>query len=334
MDRRQKALVKRILSVFVPLAILLVLSFVGTDLYFAYRMLHPPKRKVINTPQGYEQVLQKPIWDEKSWPGAGGDIISGWLIYQERPAPTLVLTHGYGSNREELLSTSYELWEAGYNVITYDLRAHGNSEAEKSSLGPTELADLKATINYAKTLKNTAGAPISDGRIGLLGVDLGGFISLTAAAEDPDVRAVAVDTIYPTQEDYYKYMTKRIVGSKAPPDSAFVEAGLFQSMLGSTIRMMANGGAAPMPAADAIAQLGDRPLLVLISKSSPLGEYSRRVAALAPSAKIVELERTHSDDTLLKQDAVTYDETIVAFFKQVPGFTPTLTAPGAPAAPQ
>lgn len=334
MDRRQKALFKRILSVFVPLAILLVLSFVGTDIYFAYRMLHPPKRPVINTPQGYEQVLQKPIWDEKTWPGGDGSTLTGWLIYQDRPSPTLVLTHGYGSNREELLSTSYELWEAGYNVITYDLRAHGNSTAEKSSLGPAELADLKATIDYAKSLRNSAGSPISDGRIGLLGVDLGGFISLTAAAQDPDVKAIAVDTIYTSQDDYYKYMAKRILGSRAPADSTLVEAGMFQSVLRATVRLMATGGPAPIPAAEAIAQLEGRPLLIVVSKSNPLGEYSRRVAAMAPSATVVELERTHSDDTLLKQDAVSYDEAVVNFFKQAEGFAPTTTTPGVAAARQ
>src|SRR4051812_13434344 len=178
MDRRQKALFKRILSVFVPLVILLLLSVIGTDYYFAYRILRPPKVAVINTPQGYEQILQKPIWDEKTWSGSA-DSIQGWLIYQDHPAPTVILTHGYGSNREEMLSTSFRLWDTGYNVVTYDVRAHGNSPAKESSLGPVELDDLKATIAYVKGLKNDAGVSIYDGRIGLLGVDMGGFISLT-----------------------------------------------------------------------------------------------------------------------------------------------------------
>src|SRR5262245_21662172 len=195
MDRRQKALFKRILSVFVPLVILLLLSVVGTDAYFAYRLVRPPKESVINTPQGYEQILQKPIWDEKSWPGSAGTI-DGWLIYQDHPAPTIILSHGYASNREEMLSTSYRLWDVGYNVVAYDLRAHGNSAQKDSSLGPSELDDLKATITYVKGLKNDAGVALYDGHIGLFGVDLGGFISLTAGAQDPDVKAVVTDTIY------------------------------------------------------------------------------------------------------------------------------------------
>jgi pimeloyl-ACP methyl ester carboxylesterase len=334
MDRRQKALLKRILSVFVPLAILLVLSFVATDLYFAYTMLHPVRQPVINTPQGYEQVLQKPIWDERTWPGAGGTTMSGWLIYQDHAAPTAILTHGYGSNREELLGTSYELWEAGYNVITYDMRGHGNSGAEKSSLGRAELADLNATIAYAKALKSSSGAPLSDGRIGLLGVDLGGFISLTAAAADPDVKAVIVDTVYPTQADYRRFLAKRIVGSTEPPNStSLVESGLFQSMLATTLGLLSDGGPEPMPAADAIAKLDGRPLMIVVSKSSPLGQYTRIVASKAPSAKVVEFDRTHSGAALIKQNAQVYDEAVVAFFMQVPDFAPPQPASMPPVAP-
>lgn len=322
MDRRQKALLKRILSVFVPLVVLLVLSLIGTDVYFAYRMVHPVKEPVINTPQGYEQILQKPIWDEKSWPGSGGTTMNGWLFYQDHPAPTIILTHGYDSNREELLSTSYQLWDSGFNVITYDLRAHGNSTVKTSSLGPAELADLEATIAYAKTLTNGAGVPIYDERIGLFGVDIGGFISLSAAAKNPEVKAVAVDTIYPTQASYYKYLSKFILGSGAPPDTSLVESGMFQSLLTTTVSAMTTSGAAPMPASQAIAQLDGRPLMIIISKTNPLGQYTRQVTASAPNAKVVEFDRTHASNALLKQDAQVYDKAVVDFFTSVPELAP------------
>src|SRR5262245_38475529 len=121
MDRRQKTLLKRILSVFLPLAILIVVTIVGINGYMAYKMTHPGRRPVRNTPLSYEQLLQKPIWDEKSWSGSGGTQMSGWLLYQDHTAPTIILSHGYASNRESLLGPSFRLWDAGYNVIAYDL---------------------------------------------------------------------------------------------------------------------------------------------------------------------------------------------------------------------
>lgn len=336
MDRRQKALLKRAMAVFVPLIVFLTVSIVGADVYLAYRMVNPERRAVINTPQGYEQILQKPIWDEKTWPGGGSTMMSGWLIYQDQPSPTVILSHAFGSNREELLSTSFRLWDQGYNVIVYDLRGHGNSSVARTTLGLGELDDLLATIAYAKNLKNDAGVGLSDGRIGLYGVDMGGFISLTAAADDPAVKAIAVDTIYPSQEEWYRYLTKAQIGSTSPPGSSLVEVGAFQSLLATTLGFYGVKGTKPIPAAEAFSKIGDRPLLIVTSKSVQLGSYSRAAAALAPNAKVLELDRTRSGASLIKQDAMVYDDSIVSFFTQATDFTPPArpkyTRPGEPAA--
>jgi len=322
MDRRQKALLKRAMAVFVPLVVFLTTSIVGADVYLSYRMVNQERRAVINTPQGYEQILQKPIWDEKTWPGAHGSTMSGWLIYQEQPSPTIILSHSFGSNREELLSTSFRLWDQGYNVIAYDLRGHGNSSEARTTLGLSELDDLVATIEYAKTLKNDAGVAISDGRIGLYGIDMGGFISLSAAANDPAVKAVAVDTIYESQEEWYRYLTKAQLGSATTPGSSLVEIGAFQSLISMTLGFFGVRGTTPMPAAEAFQKLGDRAVLIVTSKASPLAVYSRAAAALAPKAKVLELDRTRAGSSLIKQDGVVYDDAIVAFFLEAPDFAP------------
>ena len=49
----------------------------GTAVYFAYTMVHPERRRVVNTPESYQQILQKPSWEEQTWPGADGTTIDG-----------------------------------------------------------------------------------------------------------------------------------------------------------------------------------------------------------------------------------------------------------------
>jgi hypothetical protein len=93
-------------------------------------------------------------------------------------------------------------------------------------------------------------------------------------------------------------------------------------MLATTVSIMAKGGTKPMPAAEAISKLGDRPLLLIISKDAPLGAYARQVANTAPTAEVIEMPRTHSGATLLKQDAQAYDDTVVTFFTQAKDFAP------------
>jgi pimeloyl-ACP methyl ester carboxylesterase len=325
MDRRQKALLKRITSIFVPLLVLLVISLLGTAFYFAYRMVHPDRREVINTPEGYQQILKKPNWDDKTWAGAGGAEMSGWLLYHNYSAPVIILSHGYGSNREELLSTGYRLWDAGYNILVYDLRAHGASRSDTSSLGPDELADLEATIAFARELKTETGQPVGDGRIGLYGVDLGGTISLAAAAKDPAVKAVAVDSVYPSQEIYEQYLSRTIIGANDTPGASFVEGGFFQSILDLPLALLGASGEPPPPIDRAVAQLGDRPLLFLVSTSSRLTPFARQAAAVAesaPNAQIVELARTRTDVSLIKDDAKAYDDAVVSFFTQAKDFAP------------
>ena len=78
-----------------------------------------------------------------------------------------------------------------------------------------------------------------------------------------------------------------------------------------------------------------RPVFIIVSKSNPLGQYTRLVTAKAPSAQVVELDRTHSGATLLKQDAQMYDDAVVGFFTRVEGFAPPqAVGPAPPPQPQ
>lgn len=321
--RRQKTLYKRLASVVVPVLSFVVVGALGVTGYLAHTMVRPEKRVLRNTPLGYEQLLQKPIWDNKTWTGAGGNAMAGWLMYHEQPAPFIICSHGFNENREEVLNTSFLLWDAGYNVLAYDLRAHGENKTETSSLGPAELDDLKATIAFAKSLKTDSGAPMCDGKVGLYGIDLGGYVSLSAAATDDSVRAVAVDTVYPSREDFIKTRSKAILGNTSPPDSAFIESSPLQALVRLFLGTMTDGGTEPLDAPAAIAAMGSRPVLLVASTADPrMAPLAAQVAASAPNAQKSTLPKTRSGESLYDKDAEAYDRAIVAFFTSVPDLAP------------
>src|SRR5215467_7214227 len=122
-----------------------------------------------------------PMWFEEKWKNADSTQTFGWFLSQGKPAPAIILSHGYGSNRSELITLAFELWKSGFHVLMYDLRGHGESPVKWSGLGTYEKDDLLSAIKFMKNRKNETGQDLLDGRVGLYGVDLGGYLSLVVS---------------------------------------------------------------------------------------------------------------------------------------------------------
>jgi pimeloyl-ACP methyl ester carboxylesterase len=98
---------------------------------------------------------------------------------------TFVLTHGLFRSRYEMLERGLALRREGYAVLLYDLRRHGASPAEFSTIGYDERHDVAAAFQFARER-----AP--DNHVVLLGVSMGAAATLMAAAEIRDEKLLAV----------------------------------------------------------------------------------------------------------------------------------------------
>ena len=78
------------------------------------------------------------------------------------------------------------LHEAGFNVLLFNWRAHGQSEGEVVTLGFNERYDLIAAVQFAKS----KGAE----RVGVLGFSMGGTVAIATAAVYEDIDAVVADS--------------------------------------------------------------------------------------------------------------------------------------------
>lgn len=110
------------------------------------------------------------------------------------PAPVLVCSHGLLSAKEspKFIAIGEEMSKGGFCVLRFDFSGCGQSPPRRlMSLLQARRFDLEAVINFA--LKQTW----SDGRIGLLGSSLGGFLSLLAANERPDLIRATVSWAAP-----------------------------------------------------------------------------------------------------------------------------------------
>lgn len=112
----------------------------------------------------------------------------------ELPAPVVVCSHGLLSAKEspKFVAIGEEMSKAGFCVLRFDFSGCGNSPPrEATGLIQARKHDLEAAIDFA--LKQ----PWSNGRIGLLGSSLGGFLSLLTASENPKLIQAAVSWAAP-----------------------------------------------------------------------------------------------------------------------------------------
>jgi dipeptidyl aminopeptidase/acylaminoacyl peptidase len=95
------------------------------------------------------------------------------------PAPCVVACHGMGASKEsdKYLLLGREFPEAGLALARFDFRGSGESGGlYRNSTIASRIADLETVLDHL------ARHPSLDGRFGLLGSSLGGFVALWVAS--------------------------------------------------------------------------------------------------------------------------------------------------------
>jgi predicted MFS family arabinose efflux permease/pimeloyl-ACP methyl ester carboxylesterase len=192
------------------IAVLCLVLFVCVVLPFMLSFLitkagtRPGERDRVDTPaaQGatFENVLFK---------SSDGNQLSGWYLPSTSKPVTIIMAHGLFRSRYEVLERGVELWRAGYGVLLYDLRRHGRSRAEFSTIGYDERHDVVAALNFMRER-----APAS--KIVLMGVSMGAAATLMAAAESEGLLAVVAESSFLSFNDTARHHI-RLAGLPAFP---------------------------------------------------------------------------------------------------------------------
>jgi len=110
-----------------------------------------------------------------------GATIAGWYVEPtSQYGKVIILIHGYGYDRRGTDFQTRILVAAGYGVLLYDLRDHGESESKGSlnSFNRMQIyaSDLLEVVNYLKQKAEVK-------KIGLVGISLGAFATLNSSPE-------------------------------------------------------------------------------------------------------------------------------------------------------
>jgi pimeloyl-ACP methyl ester carboxylesterase len=185
-------------------------------------------------------------YKEVTFPGADGVILSGWYIPSRNQA-AVILLHGYGGNRLEMVHRAATLANHDYGVLLYDQRASGTSEGEFRTFGWYDVHDVPAAMTVVQ-----AQDSIDPACIGLLGFSQGGQIALRATAEMPQIKAiVAEEPGFATLQDI-------------PPLTSLEERWiLFSYRLGFKGLEWRTGVSAPSSVVEGLARIAPRPILLM-----------------------------------------------------------------------
>ena len=321
-SKKKLVLFKRVFWVFVPAVLLFVLGVGALGFYMVHRLSHPPRTALYGSPRDFQLILQRPMWYEEKWRNSDGTQSLGWLLVQEKAGPAIILSHGYGSNRSELLTLGFALWKAGYHVLIYDLRGHGESPVKWSGLGTYERDDLLSAIKFLKERKNEKGETLLDGRVGLYGVDLGGYASLAVSAEDPLVKAVAVDSVFPDVNHFVNAQLKSGVG-KNEMGNKLIDSVWTKRLAEISMQMYLLRREDSAPALEAVSTAAGRKTLFVTANDT--GVYDLMTRELYNAARgqkeLVEVPRSRMN-RLYESEGAAYDARIVAFFQQAIAVTP------------
>jgi dipeptidyl aminopeptidase/acylaminoacyl peptidase len=227
------------------LVVLLTLSFgISIPYLKAYNLIHPERTTPWRTPAdvglaGFQVV---------EFSSRDGLNLRGWYIPSKNGA-VVIFVHGHGANRSELLDQAALTTARGYGALLFDLRNHGESQGDRTSMGLSEVDDVKGAVEFVRVQPG-----VDPAKIALFGHSMGAAAVLMAAAQMPEIGAVLAQSTYSSIEDNIANAVKELTGL---PPFPFAPLVIFFGQYEAGVDIHA---ARPV---DTIGQISPRPVLII-----------------------------------------------------------------------
>ena len=284
------------------LAFLLFLAYAGVSYFIASGVTRAERAEFDDHPTDYGLE-----YEDVEFVSRKGDVtLMGWYLPSPGCEASVILVHGISSNRtsREATRIAAHLVEECFNVLLFDLRAHGTSGGARITGGIDEAQDVLGAYDY---LQSRGSHPH---RIGVLGRSMGAGAAVLAAAAEPGIRALVLDSTYAKVNDLISFEIARKTPVPEWAAPVFIPGA---SLLANVFYGIDLSKLAPEQAIKSV----DVPILVIHGNADTriLSEHGIRVHEAAHSKSVLWIVpgADHAEAFYMFPDE--YTEHIVSYFR-------------------
>ncbi len=190
---------------------------------------------------------------------------------------TIILLPGSGGAKGSTLAHASVLQEHGYGTLALDSRGTGDSGGTGNAWGWHGVADVDGALTWL-----LAESGVDPGRIGILGLSMGGEVAITAAAADERLDAVVAEGVSARVPADMDYLPGDITGTIQRWDGELMWA----------VADMMTSAAPPLPLREAVAAAARVPLLLIVGGAEDESAAAPALQLAAPSMQVWELPDT------------------------------------------
>jgi pimeloyl-ACP methyl ester carboxylesterase len=189
----------------IGLVVLLAIAYVAISWVFSDKLLAAQERPLGAVDPAASGLPEPAVVDV---PGDGVRLSSWFFRNPRKERCAVIMLHGFGGARAEVVGASPIFWKRGCDLLLYDSRGHGTSTPALLTFGVHERQDLRLAIRW---LAQRTKLPV--GRIGLIGWSYGAASAIQAAAEVPGLAFVVADSSYSSLADIARVQAGKQFGS-------------------------------------------------------------------------------------------------------------------------
>jgi len=212
----------------------------------------------------------------------------------------ILMFHGHGGNRDQLMSHADYLMDAGYGLLMLDFRNHGGSEGDRTSMGFHEIMDARAAYAYLQEQDDVE-------QIILWGHSMGGAVASRLMGE-VDADGLFIDATF---GDFPSIVRAGVV-ARGFAGTPFTE--ILTTMYGA----LSGADWQDVRPIDSLANI-DKPMLVFHGTDDPIIPVAEgyRLAEANPNIRLVIFEDgAHSN--LYELDPELYQREVMAYLDALP----------------